>query len=260
MTIIENIGVFIMLWKIIILGFVGLLLAIISLTVIGQVTVTQTSDGNVVLNGNVNGMNPERQPAASQSTTSSFYMNKKIWSRNQQDWHSPGFGAESMRTFVNNALASGIRLSKIGTSTTQIEPFIFICLNDAGRLLMYCFRGEAIGPPPEPAKCTIVAPNQVNFGTATVGNLLKVDDYVTVECSQPTKVTLSLQSPAGEDKIQLGQDAVSQLFVGPKRQSNSYVYEQTINPMDIPIGFDLIDTGLSAGEKVGSALLDLTIL
>ncbi|WP_126192524.1 hypothetical protein [Serratia marcescens] len=249
-----------MLWKMFHSGFVGVLLSIISLTVFGQVTVTQTPDGNVILKGDVNGMNPERQPAASQSTTSSFYMNKMVWRRNQQDWHSPGFGAESMRTFVNNALASGISLAKIGSSTTQIDPSIFICLNDAGRLLIYCFSGEAIAPPTEPAKCTIVAPNSVDFGTVTVGNLLKVDDYLTVECSQPTKVKLSLQSLTGGDKIQLGQDAVSQIFVGPKRQSNSYVYEQTINPMDIPIGFDLIDTGLSAGEKVGLVLLYLTIL
>lgn len=197
--------------------FIALISFFFVTSISAGVNVTNVADGSTMLTGDVTGLIFKSMGVGSQTTTSNLFMDKKVWRRNQQDWHSPGFGETSMRSFVNSALSGGIPLSKRSDTTNDVTARVQICLNDAGRLMIYCFEGPATSTPPvTPVTCNAVQPAPIDFKTMSA-NDIPTSPYgtnVSVTCTGDTKVKATFTFSDGTDENVLNNGVSIKLKVG----------------------------------------------
>ncbi|CAI1958762.1 hypothetical protein [Serratia quinivorans] len=122
-----------------------------------------------------------------------------------------------MRSFVNSALAGGIPLSSSSDITNDVTARVQICLNDAGRLLIYCFEGAATSTPPvTPTTCRARKTGDIAFGTIVEKNLegAKATTSVSLECDSDATVKVRFVDNAGRGEINLRSDIKGKLLVG----------------------------------------------
>ncbi|RJF53291.1 hypothetical protein D4100_22685 [Serratia inhibens] len=221
------------------------------------VNVVNVADGSTMLTGDVAGLIFKSMWVGSQTTTTSLFMDKKLWLRSQQDWHSPGFGETSMRNFVNSALAEGIPLSKRPDTTSDVTARVQICLNDAGRLIIYCFSGAATSTPPvTPTTCLATQPASIDFKTMPANDIptAPTGTTIVVTCTKNTKVDATFVFGDGTDNNNLANGLNVKLRVGGWSGQDGFTYNAN---KDIPVTIN-VNAMLSASGRVSEGIFRTT--
>ncbi|MGK9009937.1 hypothetical protein ACRS9C_11540 [Serratia marcescens] len=226
------------------------------------VNITRLDNGNVVLKGDVSALNFQAIWLGSQTTYTQLWMDKQHWLRTQQDWHSPSFGEASMRSFLNSALSQGISLGKTGSSSTDITPRVQICLNDAGRLLVYCFSGAAVIQP-EPVKCNFSFPATIDLGAVTVEEIDNHRKSIigTISCDNSAQVKLTFSYLDGSDAKNIAPGVNARLRIENYPGNSGLIYSVSAGaPSNSDINVTLTSIGaITPGKYSQSAIVNMTM-
>lgn len=158
---------------------------------------------------------------------------------------------------INNIIANAILDANALTFVSTRDNSIIIQCSSTTSIPI---RGWEVNIPgtPVPARCSVTAPSEVNFGTVNEGETKSIQVQVPIQCDKAASVRLSLSANSTAGVLTMNGTVIKYGINGTGPSAVINVLPDKTSATNL--NFTLSDTGKIAGDKQGYVLLVSEVL